>query len=181
MGTFLGVLLSYGFVGPLGSLLELRANDAEAAFTLLDRAARLAPRDAAIQGALGRALTRRADRGWGDEDVMYARAREALSRAIALEPGNVSTLVTLAEVEMGSGENPARAVELVQRALASAPGREEYRLMLGQALAVAGDYGAAAGQFRALAARASRPDIRLAAERALLRVAEAEREASRAR
>src|SRR4029079_14288661 len=89
-----------------------------------------------IQSAYGRALTLRADQGATDEDLLYAKARTVLARALEIEPDNVSTMVTLAEVEMASLANPARAVTLMERAVALSPGREEYRLLLAQALAV---------------------------------------------
>lgn len=155
-------------------LLELRATNDDAALPLLERAASLAPGVATIQSAYGRALTRRADRGWADEDALYARARTVLGRALELDPDNVSTMVTLAEVEMGSGADPARAVRLVQRALAASPGREEYRLMLAQALAMNGDYRGASNVLGPLMERGSRVQIRDAAREALARVAEAQ-------
>jgi Tfp pilus assembly protein PilF len=155
-------------------LLEVRAARMDVAYPLLERAASLAPGVATVQGAWGRILTLRADRGGADEDELYARARAALTRALELEPQNISTAVTLAEVEMGSGENPARAVALMQRAVTAAPGREEYRLMHAQALALNGDYRAASAMLDALVARGSRPEIRDAARRALARVADAE-------
>lgn len=158
-------------------LLELRATNEAVAFPLLERAASLAPGVASVQSAYGRALTRRADRGGADDEELYERARTVLGRALELEPGNVSTMVTLAEVEMGSGASPERAVTLMQRALAASPGREEYRLMLAQALAVNGDYRGASNVLGLLVARASRPELREAARQALARVAEAEKAA----
>ena len=155
-------------------LLELRATNDDVAFPLLERAASLAPDVATIQSAFGRALTRRADRGWADEDALYARARTVLGRALELEPDNVSTMVTLAEVEMGSGADPVRAVMLVQQALTASPGREEYRLMLAQALAMNGDYRGASNVLGLLMERGSRLQIREAAREALARVAEAQ-------
>jgi tetratricopeptide (TPR) repeat protein len=154
-------------------LFELRASNNAAAFPLLEKAAALSPGDAGIQSAYGRALTLRADQGATDEDQLYAKARTVLSRALELEPDNVSTMVTLAEVEMASGVNPARAVALMERAVTVSPGREEYRLMLAQALAVNGDYRKASEQLGVLIARGSRPEIRDGARRALARVADA--------
>lgn len=160
-------------------LIELRAGNEAAAFPLLEKAATLAPADAAIQSAYGRALTRRADRGLADEDEMYRRARTVLARALEIEPDNVSTLVTLAEVEMGSGANTARAVQLMQRVVQAAPSREEYRLLLAQAMAVNGDYRGATSSLDALASRTSRDDVREAARKAIQRVADAEAAARR--
>jgi tetratricopeptide (TPR) repeat protein len=155
-------------------LLELRATNMEVAYPLLEKAASLAPGVASIQSAYGRVLAMRAGRGALDEEALYAKARTVLARALELEPGNASTLVTLAEVEMGSGANPARAVALMQQALKAAPGREEYRLMLAEALAMNGDYRIAANYLGLLIARGSRPEIRDAARKTLTRVATAE-------
>ncbi|MEQ1910713.1 MAG: DUF1570 domain-containing protein [Vicinamibacterales bacterium] len=160
-------------------LLELRASNDDRAFPLLERAAALAQGDAAIQGAYGRALTRRADRGHADEDALYAQARTVLARALELEPDNAAAMVTLAEAQMGSGLDPGLAVRLMRAAVKAAPGREEYRLMLAQALAVAGDYQGASTYFGLLIARGSRPEIRDAARQALARVADARNAALR--
>jgi cytochrome c-type biogenesis protein CcmH/NrfG len=154
-------------------LLELRERNNAAAFPLLEKAATLAPGDALIQSAYGRALTMRADQGATDEDLLYAKARTVLSRALEIEPDNVSTIVTLAEVEMASMANPARAVALMERVVKTSPGREEYRLMLAQALAVNGEYQRASQSLSALASRGSRPEIRDGARKALERVADA--------
>jgi hypothetical protein len=155
-------------------LLELRAGDNDAAFPLLERAAALAPGIASIQGAYGRALALRASRGQADEDAIRARARTVLSRAMELEPGNISTVVTLAEIEMGDATNPPRAVALMERAAKAAPGREEYRLMLGEALAMDGDFAEASRMLGLLVERGSRPEVRDAARRMLARVAAAQ-------
>ena len=154
-------------------LLELRASNDAVAFPLLEQAAALAQGDAAIQSAYGRVLTRRADLGRADEEALYAKARTVLARALELEPDNASTMVTLAEAQMGSGLDPGLAVKLMRAAVNAAPGREEYRLMLAQALAVAGDYQGASTYFGLLIARGSRPEIRDAARKALARVADA--------
>ena len=154
-------------------LLELRARNNAAAFPLLEKAASLAPGDAGIQSAYGRALTLRADQGATDEDLLYAKARTVLARALEIEPDNVSTMVTLAEVEMASLANPARAVTLMEKAVAISPGREEYRLLLAQALAVNGDYRKASEYLHVLAESGSRPEIRDGAQRALDRVGDA--------
>lgn len=154
-------------------LLELRASNDTVAFPLLEQAAALAQGDAAIQSAYGRVLTRRADLGHADEEALYAKARTVLARALELEPDNASTMVTLAEAQMGSGLDPGLAVKLMRAAVNAAPGREEYRLMLAQALAVAGDYQGASTYFGLLTARGSRPEIRDAARQALARVADA--------
>jgi tetratricopeptide (TPR) repeat protein len=155
-------------------LLELRAGNDELAFPLLEKAAALAPGDATVQSAFGRALTRRADRGAVDEDALYLKARVVLARAMEIDPNNVSTIVTLAEVEMGSGATPSRAVALMQRAIKASPGREEYRLMYAQALALNGDYPEARAQLGSLLSRTKQPTVREAARKTLEGIAKAE-------
>jgi tetratricopeptide (TPR) repeat protein len=155
-------------------LLELRSDNQDGALPLLERAANLSPGVASIQAAYGRALTLRANRGLADEDETRARARTVLTRALELEPDNVSTAVTLAEVEMAGGSNPERAVALMQRAVGRSPGREEYRLMLAEALAMAGDYRAASNYLGPLMARGRRSETRDRARQVLARVAAAQ-------
>ncbi len=155
-------------------LLELRADNVDAALPLLERAAALAPGTASVQAAYGRALTRRASFDGADEEALLAKARTALARALELEPDNVSTLVTLAEVEMASAANPARALSLMQRAVQAAPSREGYRLMLGEAMAMNGDYRGAERDLAVLLARGSTPAIREAARSTMARIATAQ-------
>ena len=160
---------------PLTALgqLEMRAGNDEAAFPLLERAASMAPGDDVALTAYGLALMTRAVRGTaaGNDDV--TRARTVLSRALELAPGNVTTMVALARLEMQSRGDVGQAVTLLRRSVETAPGREQYRLMLAEALAMQGDYRAATAQLGTLMARGSRPQIRDAARQALARVAEA--------
>ncbi len=156
-------------------MIELRADRVEAALPLLERAAALAPGTASIQAAYGRTLTRRASREGVDEEALFAKARTALARALELEPDNVSTIVTLAEVEMATGANPARALSLMQRAVKASPSREEYRLMLGQAMAMTGDYRGAQSYLALVLAHGSSPAIREGARNTMARIATAQK------
>lgn len=150
-------------------VLEMRDQDSDAALPLLEKAAGLAPDDPGIQTAYARVLTRLADRGTSNEDELYARARTVLGHALELDPDNVATVVTLAEVEMASGESPERGLSLMRRAVKASPGREEYVLLLAQAMALTGDYTGATDLLAMVIARGSRPAIRDAAQRALSR------------
>lgn len=167
-------------IGALG-LLELRAGNEAVALPLLDKAASLAPDEGTLLAAYGRVLARLADRGRGDADELYEKAHGVLTRALQRQPENAPAMVSLAEVEMGRGVDTARAVTLMQAAIKAAPGREEYRLMLAQALAVNGDYQGASTILGMLVARGSRQDVRDAARQALGRVATARNQASRLR
>ena len=154
--------------------IELRAGNVDVALPPLERAAALAPGTASIQAAYGRALTLRASRGAADEDELFAKARTALARALELDPDNVSTMVTLAEVEMATAANPPRALSLMQRAVKASPSREEYRLMLAQAMAMTGDYRGAQSSLGVLLARGGSPAIREGARSAMARIAAAQ-------
>ena len=143
--------------------LEVRAGNDVAAVPYLERAAALAPDDPSAQRAYGRALARYARRGNADSTEAWTRARQALVRASQLNPTDISILVTLAEVEMATDDEPERAVALMQRAVTASPGREEYRLMLAQAIGMAGDFETSKAQFRQFAARGSTGEIRDAA------------------
>lgn len=155
--------------------LEVRAGNTAAALPFLERAAALAPDNASALRAYGRALARYARLGNADEVETWQRAMQVLTRASEIDSADISTLVTLAEVEMASDADPERAVALMQRAVAASPGREEYRLMLAQAIGMAGDYQTAKAQFRQLAERGSRSEIREAALRSLARVERVQR------
>ncbi len=108
-----------GHAGALGLLGEcLVPEDARRAAGLLQRALALGNRSAAIHAACGRALFRSNDR--------FA-ARAALEEAVRLEPGNTEALLDLGEV-CDALEQPERALELYQRALATRPQDHALRL-----------------------------------------------------
>ena len=94
-----------------------------------------------------------------------------LSRSVELDPSAAHALATLGYLELADGE-PARAVDLLKRAVASAPSDESYLMMLADALAVQGDYDEATAAFSGLLARGSRPDVREQAREGLGRVAQ---------
>jgi tetratricopeptide (TPR) repeat protein len=116
----------------LGSI-ELRALRFDEALVLLERAAALAPDDAAIQGALGAALYEAGLRSSSNRTVAadtFARAQRALDHAVALAPGVAPALVSLAHVELARGGDANRARELLEKAVALAPSRREYQRAL---------------------------------------------------
>lgn len=160
--------------GALG-MLEMRAGNFAEAIGLLERAATLSPDAASVQSAYGRALVRSADGQRPDSDALLARAREALRRAHQLEPDDVATAADLADVEMDMPGGASRATALLQRTVTLAPGREDLRLMLADALTLEGNYDAAALYLGALVGRGSTADIREKARGGLARLATARR------
>ena len=138
-------------------LLELRGSQIDEAVRLLERASTLRPGESAFLTAYGRALINRL-RSAGLDDAQrestFERARSVLSRSVELDPHAAYALATLGYLELVGGE-PARAVDLLKRAVAVAPSDESYLMMLGDALAVQGNYNEATTVFSALLARAA--------------------------
>ncbi|HYO08758.1 MAG TPA: tetratricopeptide repeat protein [Tepidisphaeraceae bacterium] len=129
----------------LGVLL-FQAGQTEAALALLERAAKLRPIDAAFQHGLGQAQLRA---GQFDDAVL------TLGRAAALEPARVETLVLLAHAHLARRRehDPAAAVTLLRRALASTPDSAALHRDLGIALLAAGETKDAIASLRAAVAR----------------------------
>jgi Flp pilus assembly protein TadD len=154
-------------------LLELRESGTDEALPLLERAATLSPEEAMFLTAYGRALAERL-RTLGSDDPQrestLARARSALSRSVDVKPTAADALATLGYLELTEGE-PVRAVDLLKRAVASAPSNESYRMMLADASARQGDYEGATALLSFLLAYGSRQDVRDAARQNLGRVA----------
>lgn len=155
-------------------LLELRESRVDEALPLLERAATLRPEEAAFLTAYGRALVedlRNAGLDDADRKSSVERARSMLSRSVDLDPTAAQALAILGYLELAEGE-PSRAVDLLKRAVASAPSDESYRMMLADALARQGDYAGATASFSFLLANGSRQDVRERARDGLGRVAE---------
>ena len=155
-------------------MIELRAGRVTEALPSLERAVQLRPDEAGFQRALGRALVGTIEEmsaGEPQRDATLQRVRQLLSRSIDLEPGVAEASVMLAYVEMLIGTDVPRAVTLLTTAVENAPVREDYRLLLAQALTRAKDYDGATRHLGPLVARGSRKDIRDGARRLLTDVA----------
>lgn len=114
-----------GHAGALGLLGEcLVAEDARRASGLLQRALELGNRSAAVHAACGRALFKIND---------WFAARAALEEAVRLEPRNTEALLDLGEV-CDALEQPERAIELYQHALATRPQDHILRLKVSDLL-----------------------------------------------
>ena len=90
-------------------------------------------------------------------------ARAALARASELRPDDAETLATFGRAESIAGEDVAKALALLDKAVALAPGQEEYRLMLAEELVRQRQFARATDILGPLAASARRPEIRDAA------------------
>lgn len=156
-------------------LLALRESRADDAVRLLEQARRLSPDEPAFAAALGRALIEQATTAGQDTVTRTQRlrqARAALAVATERAPDTAQSLALLGYVEMALRDDPPRAVALLQKAASLAPARENYRLMLGSALGVAGNVDQATREFGQLAARGSRPEVRQAAREGLAQIAD---------
>jgi tetratricopeptide (TPR) repeat protein len=178
--------------------LHIRSGRTDEALPLLERAAALEPDDAAIAGTFARAVVDqlRLQGTAADGDLEgIARARAALTRAAQPDPED-AYVTAMRLVEYADGSSLENASRLLEQAVAQAPAREEYQLLLAQVLieqseqrdlatrdsqrdvsrqrAVAGlaapdPLGEARAMLDRLVVRGSRPEVRGAARRMLAR------------
>ena len=158
--------------------LEWRAGKEDEALSLLERAVSLDSNMAVAQRSYGRLLWSRAERAGVDAPGLASRARTALARAHELEPNSAATATTLARIELQNASGAARAVVLMQQVVKASPAREDYRLMLAQALVAQGDYAAALTYLGPLVGRGRSRAVKDAARELLGRMS-AEMNASR--
>lgn len=150
-------------------VLELNAGNADRALPWLERAAK-DPSDAAAQVLWGRAVIERyekASNDGSDPGSSMNDARTALARAASLRPDDAETLATFGRAESLAGEDVSKALALLDRAVALAPGQEEYRLMLAEELIRQRQFTRAREILVPLVASARRPEIREASRRVL--------------
>jgi tetratricopeptide (TPR) repeat protein len=158
-------------VAALG-LIDLRARRTPEAVAQLEQASSLAPDDAFIALALGRALVDRLQNESGTaREATVTKARVAVAQAVARDPDSGFGLSLLGYLELQTGGDPARAVTALERAVQLAPSRESWRMLLAQALASAALYDRARAALGPLMARGSTPAVREAARRLLTDVA----------
>jgi len=152
-------------------VLELNAGHADRALAWLERAA--ADRsNAGAQVLWGRAVVERYERAsndGSDPGLSLNDARGALARAAELRPDDAETLATLGRAESIAGEDVAKALALLDKAVALAPGQEDYRLMLAEELVRQRQFARASEILGPLAADARSPEIREAAKRVMTR------------
>jgi tetratricopeptide (TPR) repeat protein len=158
-------------------VLELNAGNTDRAVPWLERAARdRSNLDAQV--LWGRAVIdqwEKASIDGSDSTASINDARMALSRAAELRPGDAEALAVSGRAESIAGDDVVKALELLTRAVALAPGQEEYRLMLAEELVRQREFARAADLLGPLAASARTPEIREAARRVMSRAVTRER------
>jgi hypothetical protein len=98
--------------------------------------------------------------------------REHLKKAIELAPGFPESYKLLAFINLVSGDGLDESVDLLKKAMALAPGRQEFSFMLAQTYMRQQKYDEARKLAELLARNASEPQIRAQAESLLKRVVE---------
>jgi tetratricopeptide (TPR) repeat protein len=162
-------------------VLELNAGNADRAVPWLERAAR-DQSDLDAQVLWGRAVIDQWERtsiDGRDSIASIEEARSALSRAAENRPDDAEAVAVSGRAESIAGDDVAKALELLTRAVALAPGQEEYRLMLAEELVRQRQFAQAADLLGPLAASARTPEIREAARRVMSRAATRSRELAR--
>ena len=181
--TILAAHPTAGAVAETLGVLELNAGNGDRAVMWLERAAHdRSNLDAQV--LWGRAVIdqwEKASIDGSDSIASINEARSALSRVVALRPGDAEALAVSGRAESIAGDDVARALELLTRAVALAPGQEEYRLMLAEELVRQREFARAADLLGPLAASARTPEIREAAGRVMSRAVMRERETARER
>lgn len=117
--------------------IELRADRLTEALVHLEQGAAQAADDFIVQSLYGRGLVTAMSAARNDRDAAAAllpKARAVLQRATMLDPRSARAAWMLAYVELVGGGDVAAAVTALERATALDPGRDEYRMLLAQAL-----------------------------------------------
>ncbi len=157
-------------------LIDFRERRIDEALPLLERAAERGKDNAQVQSALGRALVailnerRSTDNG----SELLLKARAPLARAVELDANSSYAAGMLGYVELAIGSDVPRAVSLLERAVTLAPSREQYRLMLAQALIRLREFKRATDQLGPLVASGRSAEIRDDARRLLMAVGDAQ-------
>lgn len=152
-------------------VLEMREGRLDAGQALLERAVAQAPDLAAAQRWLGRAYLQRAEAGDGDAQALYADARIALGWSLKVEPGHPAALLAVAKIDLATGEYIDHAAAMLRTLVDGAPGREDYALLLGEALLAQRDFTGATNLLAPLLTRGQTVETRSAARELLARLA----------
>jgi tetratricopeptide (TPR) repeat protein len=150
-------------------LIDFRARKFKEALPVLERAAGQGPQDAFVQTAYGRGLLAIVnDTVAVDERKATAqKARDALSRAVEIDATSAYAASLLGYTELVLGTDVPRAVAMLERASQLAPSREQYRLLLAQALIQQGELKRATNYLGPLLSGGSSADVRNDARRLL--------------
>jgi tetratricopeptide (TPR) repeat protein len=156
-------------------LIEFRERRIKEALPLLERGVERGQGNAFVQSALGRALIAAFNEETASDREMewLQKARVPLAKAVELDANSSFAAGMLGYVELALGGDLPRAVSLLETAVRLAPSREQYRLMLAQALMRQRDYTRATNHLGTLMATGRTADIRDDARRLLSEVANA--------
>jgi tetratricopeptide (TPR) repeat protein len=150
-------------------LIDFRARRFKEALPALERAAGQAPQDAFVQTAFGRGLVAIVNETPEIEAKRPAlqKARDALSRAVEIDATSAYAAGVLGYILLAEGKDIPRAVAMLERASQLAPSREQYRLLLAQALIEQGELKRATNYLGPLLSAGSSADVRNDARRLL--------------
>jgi tetratricopeptide (TPR) repeat protein len=151
--------------------LTLHEGRTDDAIRILEAVAGRAVDNFDAQVALARALVQSAQEH-GDDNAIVAKARVPLSRAVELDGMAAEPAALLGWVELRTEGDAARAVTLLERAIALAPDREDYRLFLAEAFIRTRDLDRATTHLGPLIGSAKSEEVRASARRMLAYVAE---------
>jgi tetratricopeptide (TPR) repeat protein len=150
-------------------LIDFRARRFKEALPVLERAAGQDPQDAFVQTAFGRGLVAIVNEtaALDARAAALQKARVALSRAVEIDAISAYAAGLLGYLELVEGTDIPRAVSMLERASQLAPSREQYRLLLAQALIEQGELKRATNYLGPLLSRGSSAEVRNDARRLL--------------
>lgn len=144
--------------------VEFAENKPLQGMALLEQAAARSPDSQAIQAALGHHLAVYvSSQGASLKPEEVARARTALERAVALEPNDVVATAELGWMLLFEPDDPARAAEMLRKAVTLNRSRDQYQLWLGDAFIRQRKFDEGRSLLGPLMGRGSTPEIRMAA------------------
>ncbi len=156
--------------------LHVRAGRVDEGLPLLARAVERLPTDAAAAATYARALVdrlrARGSRAASEDVEELARVGRALETAAALDPDDTFVIAMQGYVALLAGGRLEPARLLLEQAVRQSPARQDYQLLLAQALIEARDYPGAQQLLEPLLARGSQPRIREQAGILLARAAD---------
>ena len=150
-------------------LIDARERRTTEALPLLERGAERGPDNAFVLTALGRTLITAYNEAnaTADENALLQRARVPLTKAVDLDANSAFASGMLGYVELALGTDLPKAVSLLERAARLAPSRDQYRMMLAQALYRQRDFDRATSLLGTLLATGRSADVRDQARRFL--------------
>jgi Flp pilus assembly protein TadD len=150
--------------------IDLREKRLSDALVHLERAATLAPEDFVVQSTHGRALLTQMSDVRADRQAAAAilpSARAVLRRATTINPRSARVAWMLGYAELVGGGDVASAVAALEQAVQLDPSREDYRILLAQALLRQGEYDKATTLLGPLVASGRTAGTRTGARRVL--------------